>query len=708
MKKIIKYIFSISFLFICISLSLSIFTPNFHPQKQLSYAEEQVSNKQIAYSNLESIPKHLYDYLESKFVNIANGTSNSAKFVLSNSEFSQWQVTTSWTAQSLNKSTITLNDVSGLFLEQFDLSLVIDSLLHDLPYELYWFDKTVGYSYVISASTTETKVSIESITLTFQVSSEFTPTNYNDENPTVDTSKTFASTVALTNAKEIVNQYKSLNDYQKLLAYKNKLCDLVSYNTEASSNNYDGGYGNPWQVLYVFDNNPATNVVCEGYAKAFQLLCNLSTFNSEYINCYTVTGVMSGGTGAGNHMWNIVTMDDELSYIVDITNSDSGTIGQDGQLFIAPIYSGSVDTSYKFNTSPKTTFSYSNSSKQLWGTGAQSILSLSQHTYEIDHPVITIAEQVIIYDKSQTTAGLNNTELYDISFNFSNNSHLSNQYNWTFDWYSDINNHIGSKLAQAPTNTGSYWIKITATSMLDNKYYVVHSEKITIQKKQLTISSATGINRKYTGTKNINLSKITLSGVMDGDNVSISNVLISAEINNSNCGEYGFVNISGISLSGPDKNNYKINSTISNVPTTTPILISKTDIVNFSTNTTKITKQGQTLATIQTESNARGVLNESITGTLTWIDGDGNPLDLTAEITKNTKYRFKFSPDNNNYTEYYGEVTLWEDNKDDFQFFTKENLPKILEYSLYCIAGFIFIFCLVKSVKRKIKSTSKK
>ena len=107
-------------------------------------------------------------------------------------------------------------------------------------------------------------------------------------------------------------------------------------------NDYTGGYGNPWQVIYVFDNNPLTNVVCEGYAKAFQLLCNLSNFENASVKCYTVTGEMAGGTGSGGHMWNIVTMDDGLNYIVDITNSDTGSVGQDGKLFMAGNSSGNI------------------------------------------------------------------------------------------------------------------------------------------------------------------------------------------------------------------------------------------------------------------------------------------------------------------------------------------------------------------------------
>ena len=114
-----------------------------------------------------------------------------------------------------------------------------------------------------------------------------------------------------------------------MLAFRDEICELVSYNAAAAGESYTDGYGDPWQLIYVFDGDDSTNVVCEGYAKAFQYLCDLSG-----LTCYTVTGAMAGGTGEGPHMWNIVTLGDE-NYLVDVTNSDAGTVGQNGGLFLA-------------------------------------------------------------------------------------------------------------------------------------------------------------------------------------------------------------------------------------------------------------------------------------------------------------------------------------------------------------------------------------
>ena len=43
---------------------------------------------------------------------------------------------------------------------------------------------------------------------------------------------------------------------------------------------------------------------------------------------------MDGGTGAGPHMWNIVTMDDGKNYMVDVTNCDGDSEEAQDRLFL--------------------------------------------------------------------------------------------------------------------------------------------------------------------------------------------------------------------------------------------------------------------------------------------------------------------------------------------------------------------------------------
>jgi hypothetical protein len=84
---------------------------------------------------------------------------------------------------------------------------------------------------------------------------------------------------ALPKAQAIVEKYEGKSDLEKLEGYRDEICALVSYNNAALNGSYS--YGNPWQLIYVFDGDSSTNVVCEGYAKAFKYLCDLTDFDKE-------------------------------------------------------------------------------------------------------------------------------------------------------------------------------------------------------------------------------------------------------------------------------------------------------------------------------------------------------------------------------------------------------------------------------------------
>ena len=243
---------------------------------------------------------------------------------------------------------------------------ILNCLLVDCPYELYWYDKTntggTGWSYGIRAGSGV--ATITSLTATLYVAQDYRGGN----STTVNASKAAAAKTAANNAQTIVSEHAGKSDYEKLKAYKDEICGLVSYNDAAAGDSYTGGYGDPWQIIYVFDGDDTTNVVCEGYAKAFQYLCDLSG-----LTCYTVSGQMKGGTGAGGHMWNIVTLGGE-NYLVDVTNCDEGTVGYPDALFLKAA-SGSVDDGY---TVHGVTYEYDADMVSLYGSR---ILTLSGSDY---------------------------------------------------------------------------------------------------------------------------------------------------------------------------------------------------------------------------------------------------------------------------------------------------------------------------------------
>lgn len=122
---------------------------------------------------------------------------------------------------------------------------------------------------------------------------------------------------AAANAQSIVDLYQDQSDYEKVIGYAEEICRLNTYNREAANLDDKSDFSqkniNPWRAVYVFDRDPNTNVVCSGYAKAFQYLCDLGG-----IECHYVTGSIK----EGYHAWNIVVIDG-VNYLVDLTACDA-------------------------------------------------------------------------------------------------------------------------------------------------------------------------------------------------------------------------------------------------------------------------------------------------------------------------------------------------------------------------------------------------
>ena len=110
------------------------------------------------------------------------------------------------------------------------------------------------------------------------------------------------------NAKieEIINETHHLTDSEKELYFYNYLCNNTAYSLANNQNVYTA-----FGALY---ENVA---VCEGYAKAMQLLCNAAN-----IECLLVRGTVENNL----HVWNLVNLCDGW-YEVDVTLSDRGETG---------------------------------------------------------------------------------------------------------------------------------------------------------------------------------------------------------------------------------------------------------------------------------------------------------------------------------------------------------------------------------------------
>ena len=343
---------------------------------------------------LPEVAQDVYNALAPEIEKVANGARNSAKFVISNTwtkPKADWGITGS----VISGGAVTA-EASAAIREKINMDALLHRLLSTMPYKLYWFDKTDGglaMEYSIGFDSSSDNVTVQDMVVYMTVAGDYTDGTTSTGGTTppktyktgVDTGKTGATTAAVNNAKNIVSANSTKRDYEKLKEYLSEICNRVEYNhAAAAGSSWSGGYGDPWQLIYVFDNDTTNKVVCEGYAKAFKYLCDLSTFNDTGLSCYLVTGTMSGGTGAGgtgagNHMWNVVHIGGK-NYLVDVTNCDAGTIGATDKLFLCGVEGQTAGESYHVTIgSDVISFSYDAATK---GDYTKDELTLSGVKYE--------------------------------------------------------------------------------------------------------------------------------------------------------------------------------------------------------------------------------------------------------------------------------------------------------------------------------------
>ena len=241
-----------------------------------------------------------------------------------------------------------------------NLRLILSALQQDQPFGMYWYDKTPGagarlnVSYTLSAKSSSISISAGTATYSFSVAADY------GSSYAVDAAQASRAQTAAENARAIVAARAESTDEEKLTGYRDDICALASYNTAAAHGSVP--YGDPWQPIYVFDGDPETKVVCEGYAKAFEYLCDMSAFQSPSVSCISVTGWMNGE----DHMWNIVTGEDGENVLADITNSDGGQTAKDKCPFLIGYSEGNIWDGYVISYGrSRTLYQYSDSAKAL-------------------------------------------------------------------------------------------------------------------------------------------------------------------------------------------------------------------------------------------------------------------------------------------------------------------------------------------------------
>ncbi len=305
--------------------------------------------------------KKIYDLLAVEIKKIAAAEKASTQFTIPVEDLAdQLQYSQDELGVSLD-SKEEQQKAMGRFMEREvitgeELHVVYNTLLVDFPYELYWYDKAADESFILSLDGVEIRndsiqgkcLCVEDAVLTFG----FLVDGYYGSEYRTNADRMEIAKKAAANAQKIVEEAAGMSDYRKLVYYREKICALTSYNAQAAQTKSPGNQ-NPWQLVYVFDEDSTTNAVCEGYAKAFQYLCDLTAFADEGIYSYIVTGTIAGDAGEGPHMWNIVHVGEYGNYLADVTNCDKGMIGEEDQLFLAASVYGNMSDGYRFKVSSK-------------------------------------------------------------------------------------------------------------------------------------------------------------------------------------------------------------------------------------------------------------------------------------------------------------------------------------------------------------------
>lgn len=281
--------------------------------------------------------------------------------------------------------------------ESVDFGRIYDCLMADCPAEFYWYDKTIGFGwgYSISGNTVQRTVTVKYTRVEMAVAEDY---RQDGDLYILNQDKVAGVQNALDKAAEIVNTYEGQSDYERLAAYKQEICELTNYNFDAAEDP-NTPYGDPWQLVYVFDGDDDTTVVCEGYSKAFQYLCDLSD-----IDCYTVTGAMNYGEGDEPHMWNIVPMGGK-NYLVDVTNCDDGAAGSPDKLFLAGASGGTVEGGYTISVGGDTiSYIYDPDTLALY---PESILTLAGENYDpdADEPLQETEDKTVVVKHRYTQTG---------------------------------------------------------------------------------------------------------------------------------------------------------------------------------------------------------------------------------------------------------------------------------------------------------------
>lgn len=511
--------------------------------ERLFYGDSGVSAfAPLAGDRLTGANKILYNLMKKEIADVADGTRTSTVFTFSAAVLEESGVPFIWSETELGVPL--LGEADGVyyitaeaqdlildkFFAQIDVNVIFGALLSDYPYDMYWLNKEQQTLFNCSIGAGQENGELCGYITEFVVTMHVSKDYRGGDDTTVDSSKPTVAAKSAATAKSVAEANKDKTDYEKLVAYKDYICDAVSYNHAAVKPDYERGYGDPYQMIYVFDGDPTTNVVCEGYSKALQYLCDLSG-----PDCICVAGLFGDEDENGQHMWNVVTLNGK-NYLADVTNSDEGTIGECGELFLAGNASGDVEDGYLFTPGGQNMgYIYDNLTRSLW---EEDQLALAKEDYIAKPANLTATYGDILADVTLPEG---------------------------FAWQHETTTSVG--------NAGPNPFRVTYTTE-NNEVLKDITVPLTVAKAPVTVT-VTADDKVYDGATAATL-KATVNGVLQGDTVGVEG--ITGQFSDANAGENKTVTIdaSQAKLTGDDATNYSISA----VTTTTTASITKTIATN--------------------------------------------------------------------------------------------------------------------------------
>ena len=122
------------------------------------------------------------------------------------------------------------------------------------------------------------------------------------------------------------------------------------------------------------------------------------------------------------------------------------------------------------------------------------------------------------------------------------------------------------------TVTGTGKVTITATKPGDNNHYSAEDQiTFTAVPKVLTVTGLTAEDRAYDGTNAVEITDVTLSGVVTGDTVSVNLANLTGTLNGSDVGTYTAVTLPRLTLTGGAASNYTLTQPAGAVPASVTI-----------------------------------------------------------------------------------------------------------------------------------------